>query len=765
MHARSTTTSLRPILAAAALLAANAPLLAQSTSTAAPTSLPQSPAPDSPAPDSRAHLREFLLEGELLLFPQAEIALSEGWSLGVLGVDAAESISSHLQGRAELVREAGQPVAFGSSRMATGAGQFVLAGPAGEQLGLGDLSLVLYDGEWTLLAHSGDLAGRPVFVLASKDGAWLERGEDFAVTGELLFAPSLALELGLTLDARTPVGALTLLGSAMFDPARPLTARAPAAAGALIGPDVVVSTIGSTFGEYGAVGDIGGYAVTTVSCNVGDQEAIWIDSGAQPNRHPVIGTQLYRFKTVNGATRFEQIGMSWLKHGFCAADAPSCTSINPNGISNPTYAGNGSCDWLGLFATDTYSDGLNASQPGCGPRSEIQPWTGAYPFPYQLGAGASGNAIYKRLQVHKNELDPAQNVGATYWGEVVYICTDEPAANRYNNYSIRSTTVGTFASGQYGLNFAGSTIPLKSAVMHWATIDPGVTVRSVDVAGDGRLYLAYKTTQLTNGQHHYEYALFNMNSDRGAQAISIPLQAGTVPTNIGFKDVDYHSGEPYSATDWSATVTPGTSIAWSTQTHAQNANANALRWSTTYNYRFDAIAAPVQGTITVTLFKPGTPTTVTFLADVPGTGCGSFVYCTTSSTTLGCAPQMSGTGSASATASSGFQITCSSLEGGRTGLVFFGIGQTSLAWALGSTSTLCVTTPVQRTAPSQSGGTVGQCNGSISIDWNAWRAANPGGLGSPYTAGEMFYAQTWFRDPPAPAGTNLSNGLGFTLCP
>jgi hypothetical protein len=26
-------------------------------------------------------------------------------------------------------------------------------------------------------------------------------------------------------------------------------------------------------------------------------------------------------------------------------------------------------------------------------------------------------------------------------------------------------------------------------------------------------------------------------------------------------------------------------------------------------------------------------------------------------------------------------------------------------------------------------------------------------------------AQAWFRDPPAPGTTNLSNGLQFTMCP
>ncbi len=717
------------------------------------------------APAASSTLRGFLVEGELLLFAQTDMTLPEGWSLGVLGVEPSAQISAQLRGQAEVVRDGARPIGFGTSRMSLGVGQLTLSGPTGERFTLGELSLALYDGEWTVLAHSGDLAGRPVFVLARSGDAWLERGDDFALTGELVFAPQLARELGLDPELRAPLGALTLLGSALFDPTRPLVASAPAAAGGLIGPDVIVSTIGSEFGEYGAIGDIGAYAVTTVSCNVGDQEAIWIDAGTQPNRHPVIGTQLYRLKTVNGSKRFEQVGMSWLKHGFCAADAPSCVSINPNGIAAPNYVANGSCDWLGLFATDTYSDGLNASQPGCGPRSEIQPWTGAYPFPYQLGSGASGNAIYKRMQVNRNDLDPAQNAGASYWCEVVYICTDEPEANRYNNYSVRAANVGALAGGQHNMSFAGATIPLKSAVQHWATVEPGVTVRSVDVPGDGRLLLGYKATQLPSGQYHYEYALFNMNSDRGAQAFSVPLPAGAALSNVGFKDVDYHSGEPYSGTDWASTVTPGSNISWSTQTHAQNANANALRWSTTYNYRFDTLAAPVQGTITVTLFKPGTPTTVTFLADVPGTGCGSFTYCTTSTTTLGCSPLISGSGSASATATSGFTISCSNLEGARQGLFFFGQAQTNLAWAFGSTSSRCVTTPVQRMPSSLTGGTAGLCNGSLSIDWNAWRAANPGGLGSPYSAGQMLYAQAWFRDPPAPTGTNLSNGLGFTICP
>src|ERR1043165_5607605 len=64
-------------------------------------------------------------------------------------------------------------------------------------------------------------------------------------------------------------------------------------------PDVVVSTVGTQFQKYGTVGTITGYAVTTVSCNVGTHEAIWI-TGSSPNplraQHPVIGTSAFRLK-------------------------------------------------------------------------------------------------------------------------------------------------------------------------------------------------------------------------------------------------------------------------------------------------------------------------------------------------------------------------------------------------------------------------------------------------------------------------------------
>lgn len=38
-------------------------------------------------------------------------------------------------------------------------------------------------------------------------------------------------------------------------------------------------------------------------------------------------------------------------------------------------------------------------------------------------------------------------------------------------------------------------------------------------------------------------------------------------------------------------------------------------------------------------------------------------------------------------------------------------------------------------------------------------------LGPPFSAGQCVNAQTWFRDPPAPGTTNLSDGLQFVTAP
>jgi len=146
-------------------------------------------------------------------------------------------------------------------------------------------------------------------------------------------------------------------------------------------------------------------------------------------------------------------------------------------------------------------------------------------------------------------------------------------------------------------------------------------------------------------------------------------------------------------------------------------------------------------------------------------GAGPTTYCTAGTTTSNCQASMSASGMPTAGAPSGFVLTASTVEGQRSGLLFYGInGRAAFPWSTG-TSFLCVQPPTQRTALQNSGGTVSACDGQLSIDFLAFLTANPGALGAPGAAGDVFNAQAWFRDPPAPQGTNLSHAIEFTLTP
>src|SRR5712672_3462551 len=88
------------------------------------------------------------------------------------------------------------------------------------------------------------------------------------------------------------------------------------------GPDVIVGTLGThpagepSVTNFTSVGGIEAFSLETTSCNIGTVNVSWLQS---PNtNHPVIAQNCFRLKRVNGYNRFEQVGQSWLKHGFFA---------------------------------------------------------------------------------------------------------------------------------------------------------------------------------------------------------------------------------------------------------------------------------------------------------------------------------------------------------------------------------------------------------------------------------------------------------------
>ncbi|MDA0803448.1 MAG: hypothetical protein O2819_06800 [Planctomycetota bacterium] len=359
------------------------------------------------------------------------------------------------------------------------------------------------------------------------------------------------------------------------------------------GPDVIVGDL-PNISKYGSVTSGGqtimAYAIGTTSCNIGDELLSWFASPS--NLHPFIPQNIYRIKSG----RIEHIGLGWGKHGFTALQGTVCGSCQASSSGN----------WLGIGCSDPYSSSLNGSQSGLGARSEVNPATGIFPGNYNAGMPSAPATIGRRVQVNANDLNPTMNVGATYLVEAQYIHPGDAAAgNDDNNASWRSCTIGSLTSGAYSIALTGTTHRQEAAIEAWKAAVPSVTITPVDVAGDGRFLVAYNATDNGNGTWRYNYAIQNINSDQGGRSFSIPLPAGVIVTNAGFHDINYHSGDPYSGTDWTIS-TSGGSVTWTGGTYATSPNGNALRFSTIYTFWFDANAAPTKANGTLGLFKPGT---------------------------------------------------------------------------------------------------------------------------------------------------------------
>ena len=354
-----------------------------------------------------------------------------------------------------------------------------------------------------------------------------------------------------------------------------------------VGPDVVGYYIAASINELGSIDGIGGYAIGTTSCNFGDEVANWY-SGT--NQTPLIGQNAYRYH--NG--RFEQIGLSWLKHSFCALSEPGCGNCQPT-----------DCSTLGIGCADTYGAGLNTN-PG-GPRSDANAFSGYYDYPFNVSPSGP-SALRGNLQIKDADLEPANFPGARYFFEGYYMSPDDAAAgNHANNASWRE--FGT--SGPGNVWTIGSTQVEIPAIRVWKTIDPSVDMNDAHVPSDGHFIVGAKASDLGNGMWHYEYAVWNHNSHACAGSVSMFMPPGATVQNVGFNDVDYHSGEVHDSTDWTVEVLPG-SITWSTTPYSTNPNANAIRWATMYNFRFDCNVAPATDSeVVIGTFRPGYAATVT----------------------------------------------------------------------------------------------------------------------------------------------------------
>ncbi len=450
--------------------------------------------------------------------------------------------------------------------------------------------------------------------------------------GRLLISNEFAAELGRPSEAGSVIGQISInatmqpievtqvvdgeVQSAEMPSMRPENGTVP-------GPDVVVGDIIGLAQFGSSSGTQVGLAVGTDSCNYGVENLNWF---ANPNNdHPVIPQNLYRMS--GGGTndeRFEQIGQSSVKHAFTALTQNLC-NLGCNGVGGSR---------LGSGCSDPYSASLNAG-PNLGSRAWINPFTGAYPrndsaTPNNSHTGHTHLGPSHRILTEIADLSTSQNPGATYYAEGQYVtpheyvwCQANPGqCNMDNNVSYRRYNV-TGTTSPFSFTSVGTTQRTKPAIQAWT----GASFAEIRPApgADGFALIGYKVTNPSPGVWHYEYALYNQNLDRGIQSLSVPTGSGVNLSNLGFHAPPQHPGwtadgttgnAGFSSTPWAAIAT-GSSVTWSSETFSLNNNANALRWGTLYNFRFDSNRPPQMVDATIGFFKTGNPITVRVQGPTP----------------------------------------------------------------------------------------------------------------------------------------------------
>jgi hypothetical protein len=403
-------------------------------------------------------------------------------------------------------------------------------------------------------------------------------------------------------------------------PTRPAESAPQGGLAGAIGPDVTIGSMNGTT-TWANNGTMTVFSFGTTSCNIGDAPLNWDDNNGNDD-YPVIAQNMYRLSPDG---RFEQIGQGWLKHAFCALQGANLCPVG--GPACQPVCG-GCCDELGVGCSDPYGSGLNGSQPGLGPRWEVNANTGEFAVPH--ASPPIDDDFDRRVQVLNADLDPTANPGALYFIEGHYIAKDDATwGNQNNNAAYRRVNVGAAPGHLLSFVSGNPTRQEKSGIHAWKDHDPhagdadpsnDTQLVEAQVPGEGLFILGYKVLDNGDGSWRYEYALYNMNSDRSARSFTVPTGDNVALTNLAFRDVPYHSGDGpgnvnYSGTDWSSAVAGG-ELLWSTQTYAENPSANALRWGTTYTFRFTADSPPQEGDIEVGLFKPGSPEVLV----IPGVG-------------------------------------------------------------------------------------------------------------------------------------------------
>lgn len=351
------------------------------------------------------------------------------------------------------------------------------------------------------------------------------------------------------------------------------------------------------------------------SNNANTAEVPWYGkfSGYRPpynnDQHPFLAWNLYR---IDASGRIEQIGRSGIKHAFLTLNT-GCADATCNSVSGAI---------LGKNCGDVYSSGNNDSGTALGPRSELVPAKGIWGrcgSVYDANCdhvndNPSDDGFQNRLTVRESQLRSAANPGASYFMESWYIIRDD--INIYNTMGGRQVTPAFGANWQLQ-NTAGKPFSQGPIINQWVNpASPGQNAANTElVAPEGRVRVAVKASNQSNGVWRYDYAVMNFDFAReDKQLASVPgnpsaevyrvnrafgfsgFQVPTVgadPTILSFSDGDLNAGN-----DWTAQAGGG-NVSWA------GVQSNALNWATMYFYSLESEAAPGATNVVLSVLDAG----------------------------------------------------------------------------------------------------------------------------------------------------------------
>jgi hypothetical protein len=302
---------------------------------------------------------------------------------------------------------------------------------------------------------------------------------------------------------------------------------------------------------------------------------------------------------------------SYCKHAFLSLNSSSTCGGScvqpPNGGAQ-----------LGVSCSDVYSNSNNGSRTWLGPPQEIDPWlgtwnpVGSYFDRGDPDVGPPGNndgarspinvgsdAVKNRVTIREADVQGGAS-GLIF--QIQVLSEGEPAGNRDNN--IMSRTFNLSWNGSSWSATTSGSATYGSVLTRWAGASLSTGGNGND---DGRFLVAVKVTGPTDGLWHYDYAVQNIDNNRGGASFRVPVCTSARVLNPTFRDIDTNA-----LNDWTVSVGGGEIAFQATATNPHN-------WNTIYNFAFDSDAAPVAGTTTIDQARLGPgAANVSVASQVPG---------------------------------------------------------------------------------------------------------------------------------------------------